>query len=596
MIARPDPRLYCLFLLAASWLSQLFFTGLNVSVLLLASILLLAALLAAYLTMPVVNAFRGYDFLPWQMLLIVIWVFCAPLFSEAPYRSWLHGWVWLALPFAFFIIVQARNLKANQLKFVIPVAGALLALIAIYQFHMEIETYGYRAPGTLLDPNSFAGLINLLLLPSVAWLMQEKCKEYKYLHWITLFLMVGGVCATGSRAGILIMLVGILLLIVVAWRKGVRIQSGLIVMAIILAWLVESLMFTDGALAQRVHMMNPLYDPSVSARFLIWDACWKLIQTAPWWGTGLGTFTLLYPQARSVQEVETMGGYVHSDPLQLLLEGGWPLLLLVMLVVLYALLYMRKLWLAGEPINMPLFSMGLAVLLAAAHASVNFNFYNMSILSVVGLYLGLLFLNEHRQMLESNFPLKRHAAVQVFIGVAAGFCALMLVFDFQAQSLQQPLKEKGMQASFTANQCLQAEKLAGWRSEMPALAMVEGVCALKKNNCEGVRQALGHFQDAVNLSPRQVELYAFVAQLELLAGQCFEHGQADARAQLLKALDNNPAYFPARYLLYTMDVRDGNHDHAQKWITDGLQFGMNFKDRDQYDTLIHQFSQNSKGK
>jgi len=137
-----------LLLLAASWFIQVYFTGLNVPVLLVASVLLLAALLAAYLLLPVVNPLTGHDYLPWLMLVMVAWLLCAPLFSLAPYRSWLYGWVWLALPVVFFIIVQVRSLQADHLKFIIPTAGALLSLLSIYQFHLEIETYGYRAPGT----------------------------------------------------------------------------------------------------------------------------------------------------------------------------------------------------------------------------------------------------------------------------------------------------------------------------------------------------------------------------------------------------------------------------------------------------------------
>ncbi len=579
-----------LLLLAASWFIQVYFTGLNVPILLVASVLLLAVLLAAYLLLPVVNPLTGHDYLPWLMLVMVAWLLCAPLFSVAPYRSWLYGWVWLALPVVFFIIVQVRSLQADHLKFIIPIAGALLSLLSIYQFHLEIETYGYRAPGTLLDPNSYAGLINLFLLPSVAWIMQQHSKKYHYLQWLALFLMAGGVCATGSRAGILIMLAGIVLLIVLAWRRGGRLQPGLVALAIALAWLVESLLFTDGELAQRVHLTS-LHDPSVSARFLIWDACLQLIQKAPWWGTGMGTFALLYPQTRSLQETETIGGYVHSDPLQLLLEGGWPMLLLVVLLVLYTVPYLRKLWAASGSVDMPLFSMGLAILLAAAHASVNFNFYNVSILSVVALYLGLLFLHVHRDMPGDASVSKLRAAVRAPVGIFAGSCALLLILDYQSQALQQPLMSQGIQASFTEAQCKQAGQLVGWRPGMPALSMVEGVCALKKNNCDGVRQALGRFEDAVAHSPYQPELYAFVAQLELMAGQCLDHAEADARVQLLKALEKNPAYFPARYLLYTMDIRDGNLQQAQKWITDGKQFGMNFRDRAQYNAIIRKFGE-----
>ena len=301
----PDPGSV---LLLASWLVQLFFTGLNVPMLILSAALLSVALLAAYVIKPSVRFLHWRELLPWMMLMIVVWVFFSAHLSLAPYRSWLYGWIWLALPITFFIVVQLREVNDRHLKMFITAAGALLSLVSIYQFHFQVDMYGYRAPGTLLDANSYACLINLLLLPSVAWLVCDKYDGKPSLIWLALFLMVGGICSTGSRAGILVMFAGLLMLMVVAWRTECRLRPIVAVLVLAAGWVAESLMFTDGALAQRVHLANALHDPSVSARFLIWDACLKLIQSAPWWGTGLGTFPLLYPKVRSVQEAETSGG------------------------------------------------------------------------------------------------------------------------------------------------------------------------------------------------------------------------------------------------------------------------------------------------
>jgi len=70
----------------------------------------------AYLKGPVFNPFKQSDGLPWLMLGIVCWVITGLFLSLAPYRSWLYGWVWLAMPTVFFIIVQIQNLKMARRK------------------------------------------------------------------------------------------------------------------------------------------------------------------------------------------------------------------------------------------------------------------------------------------------------------------------------------------------------------------------------------------------------------------------------------------------------------------------------------------------
>lgn len=127
-----------------------------------------------------------------------------------------------------------------------------------------------------------------------------------------------------------------------------------------------------------------------TARIQLYRAAWAMIQDHPWLGTGLGSFRLRYDAYRDPAETGTAGGWVHNDYLQLWLEGGLPMLLL--LLALCAWVGWRGLQALRTGGARGVEDLGYVAGVAAIllHAMVNFLLYFPLIMLFMGLYLARL--------------------------------------------------------------------------------------------------------------------------------------------------------------------------------------------------------------
>jgi tetratricopeptide (TPR) repeat protein len=115
-----------------------------------------------------------------------------------------------------------------------------------------------------------------------------------------------------------------------------------------------------------------------------------MIQDAPWWGVGAGLFSLLYPPYRAPGE-NSAGFFVHNDYLQLWLEAGLPGLVLLLVALAAVGVAMLRAWRTPSvplPARFELSGLGAAILATAAHSLVDFNLHVLTILIVLGVFLG----------------------------------------------------------------------------------------------------------------------------------------------------------------------------------------------------------------
>ncbi|MCC7412158.1 MAG: O-antigen ligase family protein [Gammaproteobacteria bacterium] len=125
---------------------------------------------------------------------------------------------------------------------------------------------------------------------------------------------------------------------------------------------------------------------AVNQRFILWKSSLLMWRDLPWFGTGPGTFHLRYP-AWSPPEDHTDRYYAHADYLQLLIEAGYPGVLLaaaLMLAVAFAALRARRLDPASRA---QAAGAGAGLLAVAAQSLFTYNFYVPAILLLFGLVL-----------------------------------------------------------------------------------------------------------------------------------------------------------------------------------------------------------------
>ncbi|HEX7862685.1 MAG TPA: O-antigen ligase family protein [Verrucomicrobiae bacterium] len=171
-----------------------------------------------------------------------------------------------------------------------------------------------RIFGTFVYPNAFAGGI-LLLLPAAlwqAWNLTERWHRIARGVLLGLLAYLGLACLywTGSKGGWLIALV-MLAVAVLHFEFPRRIKIALVTAGLLLGLLAFFVRFSGyfekGA-------------TSVGARFTYWTAAVQTIKDRPLFGSGPGTFSVMYAKIRP-PEAE-MAKLTHNDYLQQFSDSG----------------------------------------------------------------------------------------------------------------------------------------------------------------------------------------------------------------------------------------------------------------------------------
>lgn len=107
----------------------------------------------------------------------------------------------------------------------------------------------------------------------------------------------------------------------------------------------------------------------------------------PGLGVGLYGFSLLYPQYRSLDEQDTVGLFAHNDYAQVAVEGGVMLLVPLLALVGWTLFNGGRLFLQ-RGVWAERLGYWLAANLALLHAALNFVFYILALVVLLGVVLG----------------------------------------------------------------------------------------------------------------------------------------------------------------------------------------------------------------
>ncbi|MCX5830442.1 MAG: O-antigen ligase family protein [Deltaproteobacteria bacterium] len=329
------------------------------------------------------------------MLVLALWLFISTLWSRIPYLSIITAW-WLAvaaLACGIFLLTPRKGFLYAALLGAAFVSGGLQGLLALYQFFV-LETL---PNGLFLYKNLLGSFLVLLvfLLCGLFFILPEEKKSIRYLLLTFLFFLTFVVDIIQSRGVFLSLFLSMLLFFAIArYLKANRRTLVTLLVTLVLAFVCAELVSLSATLTGLSQRVMSLENPFAAGkdRFLIWQGCLEMIRDYPWWGTGLGTYWLLWPPYRS--PLDTSGGYyAHNDYLQFWIEGGIPLLIIllglmsVIAVAFYRTMNAKELPQANKIEALSLFA-GLMAL--AIHTVTDFNFYNMPTMILAGVMLGRL--------------------------------------------------------------------------------------------------------------------------------------------------------------------------------------------------------------
>lgn len=333
--------------------------------------------------------------LPLTTFCYLVWLFVSPNFSIFPYVSQVQAIEFSVLPlvlFAWWLIPSAERLVLwPTIWTLLLIVGSLLAIWGMSDF----VVYHERAHNPFVDPNAFAALLNLFLIPlSFQYLTSERLSPpfgRPGAHLALIALFGTAQFMTWSRAGLLTAGLILFVALVIAYRTpGFARRAPRLVT--VLAVCYAGVAFGPIEVGQRDiggMFIGPgeylKQQASFQTRLHIWQATWEMAEDAsPFVGAGLGTFKILYPAYRHIEDNNSGGNYAHNDYLQALQEGG-----IVQLSFLSFFTLGLPLWLlARKKRSVEATGLLLAVICVSLHAFLNFIHYVTAIVFVTGLFLG----------------------------------------------------------------------------------------------------------------------------------------------------------------------------------------------------------------
>ena len=276
--------------------------------------------------------------------------------SLYPFATWRALLLLLTYVGAFYLILYHVHTLAQirRILVVLLLVGSFEALYGLYRefSHQPIFAAG-RASGTFINPNHFAGYLEIVIPLSLALLLlflpppspDLSCKERIIalansqrptlvgLTFLGLLVMTVGVIFSVSRAGILSLAASLLFFVLgsLYLRRGRR-------------WSFLVLLLVSGALLMALwEGLGPVEERFVQAsesalgRYQIWPAAWALLRDFPLLGAGLGTFASAFLGYQR-EFPSSFFDHAHNDYLEILTETGgigFLLLLTIFLIFLF---------------------------------------------------------------------------------------------------------------------------------------------------------------------------------------------------------------------------------------------------------------------
>jgi O-antigen ligase len=225
-----------------------------------------------------------------------------------------------------------RSVHARRIAVLFTVYGFVIAALALVQgvapngklFWLRQPTMGGWIYGPYVNHNHYAGLMELLIpIPLVLALTRLAEDKERIAAAIAAAIMVGTVFLSGSRGGMLSIVVELAFLGIVLFRhkRSVRTVLGLGAFAVLVIGLLTWLGGKE--LTNRVSTISTETRTEISGgmRSSIDRDTVRMFREKPVLGWGLGTFPVVYPQFRSFY-TNFFVNEAHDDYLQLLAEMG----------------------------------------------------------------------------------------------------------------------------------------------------------------------------------------------------------------------------------------------------------------------------------
>jgi hypothetical protein len=220
--------------------------------------------------------------------------------------------------------------------------------------------YASEVLGPFVYKNKFAQFAELLMPLALCRALVGGPKARIYL--VPAAVLFSAVVASGSRAGVALLIVELFVLLVLCWRRGVisAKQAALLGFGSTAMFALWGFLAGWDLLFERLLTIDPLSDHR-------WPIMWSSSQMARehiWTGFGMGCWPLVYPGYASF-DIGVVVNQAHCDWLQWLGEGGLPMFILMSwLLAGLARRGWRRIW-------------GIGLVFVMIHAMIDYPFHQL---------------------------------------------------------------------------------------------------------------------------------------------------------------------------------------------------------------------------
>jgi O-antigen ligase len=280
--------------------------------------------------------------------------------SIMPFATKIEFLKWLTLGGLFLFLLYGRSLgigsrKVSHFTLVIFLMGVFESLYGMFEFfsgrqqilHLKGVPF---VTGTFINRNYFAGYLLMVIPLSMGFLFyRESTKKGRFMKWrqrlaaldgktvliaFGVMVMILGLLFSASRMGILSLLLAFSLITLLFGdlQKGRKFsKASVLILGLGILWGVW--IGFDAVIGRFFNVSDDF-----KSRWMIWGNTFDLVRDFPVIGSGLGTFSQIFPMYRSFH-IRSLVTHAENDFLQLASEVG--LVGIGLLSILFILLFYK---------------------------------------------------------------------------------------------------------------------------------------------------------------------------------------------------------------------------------------------------------------
>jgi len=266
----------------------------------------------------------------WAVLAFVAYAIVRYFMADIEYVARLELIRILVYTAIFFIVVNNlhRQETVNLVGFTMIFLAMAVTFYAGYQFfsgdnrvwHFQ-NTYTQRGTGTYINPNHFAGFLEMLLPLGIAYTIVGRMKPtLRVLIGYASLMLAVGIGISLSRGGwVATAMALILFFLVLLFHRGFRLPAALALLVISLG--VIYCAPRSSLIQKRAEITAKEVGSTEYTRYRLWLPAIELWRETPWLGIGPGHFDYRFRSVRP-QEIQLKPDRAHNDFLNTLVDWG----------------------------------------------------------------------------------------------------------------------------------------------------------------------------------------------------------------------------------------------------------------------------------